>query len=162
MDTPPVRQAARVLLVDAEDRVLLFRSHPRAGGRAFWYPVGGAVEAGETHEQAAVREAFEETGLADLTLGPEVFHRQFIFHWRDFIWDARERWWVARVEAFEPVFSGMEEVEISDFSDCRWLSLTDMAAVTAAGDVLTPANLLELLPALLAGEFPEVPLEVGE
>ncbi len=158
----PVRHAARVLLVDAEDRVLLFRSHVTAAGHAFWYPVGGEVEAGESHEQAVAREAFEETGLADLVLGPEILRRRFVFHWREHVWDARERWWLARVAHFEPVFNGMEAVEIGDFSACRWLSLADLAEVQAAGDVLAPANLLELLPGLLAGEIPAAPLEVAE
>lgn len=158
----PVRHAARVLLVDPADRVLLFRSHPSPAGQAFWYPVGGEVEAGESHEAAVVREAREETGLDGLVLGPEIFRRRFVFHWRDRVWDAHERWWLARVAHFEPVFAGMEAIEIDDFSDCRWLSLADLAAVAAAGDALTPARLLDLLGPLLAGEFPREPLVVGE
>jgi 8-oxo-dGTP pyrophosphatase MutT (NUDIX family) len=158
----PVRHAARVLLVDPEDRLLLFRSHARAGAHAYWYPVGGEVEAGESHEAAVAREAFEETGLAGLTLGPEVLRRRFVFHWREHTWDARERWWLTRVDHFTPVFAGMEAIEIDEFSDCRWLSVDDLTAAQAAGDRLTPSNLLELLPALLAGDVPAVPLEVAE
>lgn len=162
-DPLPVRHAARVLLVDAEDRVLLFRSRARPGhGGAYWYPVGGEVEAGETHQAAVIREAFEETGLRGLTLGPEVFRRRFVFHWRDHVWDAHERWWLSRVAHFDPVFAGMEEIEADDFSDCRWLSIHDLGAVQAAGDILTPLNLLELLPGLLAGEYPPEPVAVGE
>jgi ADP-ribose pyrophosphatase YjhB (NUDIX family) len=158
-----VRHAARVLLVDEADRVLLFRTHLWPGREhAFWYPVGGEVEAGESHEQAVVREAFEETGLAGLQLGPEIAQRRFIFHWREHVWDARERWWLARVAHFEPVFAGMEEIEIDDFSACRWLSLAELSEAEAAGDVLTPRNLLSFLPGLLAGEIPSAPLVVGE
>jgi 8-oxo-dGTP pyrophosphatase MutT (NUDIX family) len=162
VESLPVRNAARVLLVDPDDRLLLFRSHvwPTVG-HAFWYPVGGEVEAGESHESAVVREAFEETGLTGLVLGPEVLRRRFVFNWREFTWDARERWWLARVERFEPVFGGMEEIEIDDFSDCRWLSVADLHEVQAAGDILTPLNLLDVLPGLLAGEVPAEPIEVG-
>lgn len=158
----PIRRAARVLLVDEQDRVLLFRSHVRGRGQGFWYPVGGEVEAGESPEAAAIREAREETGLDGLVLGPEVFTRRFVFHWRERIWDARERWWIARVPHFTPVFAGMEEIEIDDFSDCRWLSLADLAAVRAAGDRLTPEDLLAYWPGLLAGEIPAVPIAVGD
>ena len=151
-----------MLLIDPDDRVLLFRSHPRDHGHAYWYPVGGEVEAGETAEAAVVREAYEETGLDGLTLGPEVLRRRFVFHWREHIWDAQERWWLAHVEHFDPVFEGMEEIEIDDFSDCRWLSLADLRDARAAGDILTPASLLDLLPALLDGEIPAEPISVAE
>jgi 8-oxo-dGTP pyrophosphatase MutT (NUDIX family) len=159
----PVRHAARVLLIDASDRLLLFRSHvsPRHG-HAFWFPVGGAVESGESHEAAVVREAFEETGLAGLELGPEIARRRFIFHWENVSWDADERWWLARVAHFEPVFEGMEENELDYTTACRWLSLEELAAVQSAGDALVPANLLDFLPDLLAGRYPAQPLEVGE
>ncbi|WP_249009505.1 NUDIX hydrolase [Conexibacter sp. DBS9H8] len=158
----PVRPAARVLLVDPADRVLLFRSRPPADGPAFWFPVGGQIEPGESAEAALVREAREETGLAELSLGPEVFHRRFIFHWRGQVWDARERWWFARVLTFDPVFAGMEAVEIDDFSDCRWLSPADLHAVVAAGDRLTPAELTDHLPAFLAGDFTGTPFTVAD
>lgn len=159
----PIRRAARVVLIDPEHRLLLFRSppSPHHQNRHFWYPVGGEVEPGETHAEAAVREAFEETGLRDLQLGSEIFERRFVFRWRDKVWDEWERWFVAHVEHFEPVFGGMDEVEL-DFTDCRWLSAVDLADVQAAGDLLTPSNLLELLPAVLGGEVPGAPLSVGE
>ncbi len=157
-----MRQAARVLMIDPADRVLLFRSLPRPDGHAYWYPVGGEVEAGESFEAAVVREVLEETGRAGVTLGPEVFRRRFVFHWHGTVFDARERWWLAHVDAFDPVFSGMEPAESTEFSDCRWLSLADLADVSAAGDIPTPANLLDLLPGLLAGEVPAEPIRVGE
>lgn len=42
-------------------RVLLLRRIPERGG--FWQPVTGSVEAGESLEDAALRELREETGL---------------------------------------------------------------------------------------------------
>jgi len=43
------------------DRVLLCRH--RTGDREYWVLPGGAVEPGETAEEAGVREVWEETGL---------------------------------------------------------------------------------------------------
>lgn len=59
-----VRQSVQVLVwreSEGKREVLLLRRTPECGG--FWQPVTGCVEAGETPEETAVREAAEETGL---------------------------------------------------------------------------------------------------
>src|SRR4051794_8736092 len=65
--SPPsrVRHVVRVLLLDEQDRLLLFRS----GRRAWWQPPGGGIERREDVRAAAAREILEETGLAQLDLG---------------------------------------------------------------------------------------------
>ncbi|MGH9039205.1 MAG: NUDIX domain-containing protein [Acidimicrobiia bacterium] len=49
MPETTIRHAARVLLIDDQDRVLLFRYGPSHKGRYFWVSPGGGLEAGETH-----------------------------------------------------------------------------------------------------------------
>ncbi|TSB45646.1 NUDIX hydrolase [Alkalicoccobacillus porphyridii] len=51
---------ASVLVFDDNRNILLVNN--KKGSTSYWSPPGGAVEAGETLEEAAVREAFEETG----------------------------------------------------------------------------------------------------
>lgn len=71
------RPAARLLLLDPDSRVLLFRFTP--DDRApFWCTAGGALDPGETYEAAARRELIEETGL-DLDPGPQVAQRDVVF-----------------------------------------------------------------------------------
>jgi 8-oxo-dGTP diphosphatase len=62
MKEPAQRKASRLILLDLERRVLLFR-HRRDNGETFWAPPGGGLESGETFEQAALREASEELGM---------------------------------------------------------------------------------------------------
>jgi hypothetical protein len=58
-DAPRLRHSVRVLLLDEEDRLLLFRvDHPETGG-ALWFPPGGGLEDGEDVRAAAVREVAE-------------------------------------------------------------------------------------------------------
>lgn len=61
-----VRSSVRVVVLDADDRILLFRAReagqPQLG--LWWELPGGGIEPGETAEQAAVRELDEETGIA--------------------------------------------------------------------------------------------------
>jgi ADP-ribose pyrophosphatase YjhB (NUDIX family) len=59
---PRARRASRLVVLDQEGRLLLFR-HARGDGTSFWALPGGGVEIGETFEQAALREAAEELGL---------------------------------------------------------------------------------------------------
>ncbi len=68
------RRAARVLLLDPDGRVLMLHGwDPARPSHTYWFTVGGGLEPGETLLDAAVRQAFEETGLrlsaADL-VGP--------------------------------------------------------------------------------------------
>ncbi len=67
MTEPELRRASRLILLDGQRRVLLFR-HAGTNREAFWAPPGGGLESGETFEQAAWREACEELGLTCSTL----------------------------------------------------------------------------------------------
>ncbi len=60
------RPSARLLVVDEQNRVLLFRFVFKEGalaGQEFWATPGGELDAGETFEEAAIRELFEETSI---------------------------------------------------------------------------------------------------
>lgn len=161
MNPAPIpRPAARVLLFDDRDRLLLFRIPPEAmqSRRPIWFPPGGGLHAGETHEEAARREIWEETGLADLDVGPCVWHRRHEFEFQGRRVEQQERYFVARCPAFEIVTDNMEEYEFTFLSEHRWWKVEDIAR---SKEWFVPRTLATYLPGILAGEYPEVPFDVG-
>lgn len=65
---PVFRQAARLLVIDPDDSVLLFQYEDDR--RRWWATPGGGLERDETFEQAAAREAAEELSLTLMTFTP--------------------------------------------------------------------------------------------
>src|SRR5439155_16343595 len=116
---PILRPAARVLLIDAEDRVLLFRANVGAGD--VWITPGGALEPGVTAEQAALRELREETGIASAEFSQCVWTRVHRFTWGGKSYEQREQFFVARVDALEICLVGCGPEELAFLTEWRWL-----------------------------------------
>lgn len=140
------RCAARVLLVDSRDRLLLLQwRHAREPERGTWWITpGGGLDPGETYESAAVRELFEETGLrldpSDLT-GP-VFERDTETEIDGMSFRQHERFFQARVDEHEVDTSGFTALEVASVQAHRWWTREELAATT---ERVSPANVLELL-----------------
>lgn len=161
-DAPIVRPAARVILFDHADRVLLFRAEmPARDGRpsrAFWITPGGGINPGETPLEAARRELCEETGLAGAEIGPCVWLRRHVFHFEGAMLEARESYFFARTAAFEVSTAGHEDLERRFLKEHRWW---DLAEIAASAERFVPGDFARLAAPLLAGQFPPEPIVVG-
>ncbi|WP_375397816.1 NUDIX hydrolase [uncultured Sphingomonas sp.] len=136
------RPAARILLVDAERRVLLFRFTPYDGRPPFWCTPGGKLDEGETYEQAARRELLEEVGL-DCDCGPQVAQRTVDFLTIEGVEvTADERWFRVDVDAFAVDTGGHTELEQRVMQSWRWFAPDELAAVD---EWIYPEDLAALL-----------------
>src|ERR1700712_3459150 len=142
-----VRRAVRVLLIDPADRVLLMQFQVDDTDRCFWITVGGGIEDGESLEEAARREVFEEVGLLDFQLGPVVWIRREVFLWVGEEIDQSETIFMARVPAFEPSSASHTEVELAYVRDTRWWSLEELERTE---EVFYPTQLAHHFRALLS------------
>lgn len=135
------RPAARILLVDAAGRVLLFRF--TASDRApFWCTPGGALDAGETYEQAARRELIEEVGL-DIDPGPQIDRRVVEFLTLEGVEvTADERWFRVDVDGHEVDTSGHTALERRVMQSWRWWTRDDLAA---CDEPVYPDDILAML-----------------
>src|SRR6185437_5041637 len=70
-----LRRAGRVIVLDPEDRVLLFRYDDGPPNGRHWSTPGGGLNDGEDYPEGARRELAEETGWTDVPIGSEVYER---------------------------------------------------------------------------------------
>jgi 8-oxo-dGTP pyrophosphatase MutT (NUDIX family) len=124
------RLTSRVLLFDREDRILLFlTTAPDSSGVARWITPGGGVDPGESQEDAAVRELFEETGLRLDSLGSPVWSHDFRVKWDAADHDTgHAEFFSAVVDNFEPSSENWTDEERIDVLAHRWWTLSELIA----------------------------------
>lgn len=144
---PEFRRAARLVVVDSRDRVLLLQ-HARLTGEKFWATPGGGLEDGETFEEAVAREALEELGVRNPHL------RALCDRTADFVLVDRqvhqtERFFLLRLESFEFDDEVREVHSRESILETRWWSLPELSE---SSELIFPEDLAEIVRCATRGE----------
>lgn len=134
--------AVIVAVTDEQNRILL--GHQRSWKPKYFSLIAGFLEAGETGEQAVVREVFEETNLVVssckyLTSQPWPFPRSLML-------------------AYVAKASGKLNLADQELAEARWFSVAELAELSAAGEINIPQNCsvaAKVIKLWLAGGLPD-------
>ncbi|MGO9344442.1 MAG: nitrilase-related carbon-nitrogen hydrolase [Acidimicrobiales bacterium] len=157
-EVQPVREAARVLVLDEDDRALLVQFSDDFG-HTWWAAPGGGLQPGEDHASAALRELEEELGTADIELGPEIGWRRHTLSFNANPWMTQhERWFVARHASFDVPAEQVASLASEAVTDARWWSADQLAG---SGLVTAPRGLAALIRRAASGDLPTAGTDLG-
>ncbi|MFT3968032.1 MAG: NUDIX domain-containing protein [Sphingobium sp.] len=140
MSARPKRPSARLVVIDPDGRLLLFRFSPR-DRPAFWATPGGALDPGEDFGQAAVRELFEETGMT-CPIGPHIGTQHVTFTTLEGVEvDAEDRYFLVRADDCAVRVDGHTELERRVMQSHKWFTRAELAAL---GEPYFPEDLADL------------------
>lgn len=146
-----------MLLFRFEDPTIFDPDDPDT--RPFWATPGGAVETGESYEEAARRELWEETGMEGVQLGPWVWTEDHVLNWKDEPIRFCERFYLAWARNTDVEPGGMSAEEREVLREHRWWPVED---IRSSAEVFFPVGLADLLTPIVSGEIPVCPIEIGD
>lgn len=124
------RATSRVLLIDPTGAVLMFLQYGKDHAVSpRWITPGGGVDPGESHQEAAIREVLEETGLRLDTVPSPFLEEDFAAdqRWHPYL-RGHWAWFDIRIDRFNPVRDGWTDEERADVVEWRWMTADELGA----------------------------------
>ncbi|MET9577057.1 NUDIX domain-containing protein [Streptomyces massasporeus] len=163
MPSVNLRHSVRALILDEDDRILLFRfAIPEPAGTVVWAAPGGGVEPGETPLAALRRELLEEVGLAVSADPPHVWHQEVVAPGHAAGYDGVVNdYFLVRTAGFDPRGT-LSDVELAaeNISGLEWWLPSEVARYDGP-DLFSPRDLATPLTALITSGVPVRPVRLG-
>ncbi|RNI21689.1 NUDIX domain-containing protein [Flexivirga caeni] len=155
----------RVLLMDDQERLLLFRDSDLGLTPVphWWITPGGGVGSGESDVTAALRELREETGLevtAAELVGP-VGRRTVVHGYSDQVTTQHDVFWLVTVPAFDVSTAGHTVEEQATMSEHHWWTRAELESVDPAEPVW-PVDIVRLLEVAQSPDRSAWPVDLGQ
>ncbi len=166
-----IRKAARLLILNDQNQLLLSNyqgvmvrepGHEPLG--SYWETIGGGIDDGESLQQAAMREAYEEAGLGndDVELGPVVWHGQNnlidsngerLIADHSYILAKTKR----HIDATKITPMALTEDELGFLKEFRWWTMEELRETQ---ENIVPPIIERELSKIINGQIPPTPLEL--
>nr|WP_238353022.1 bifunctional GNAT family N-acetyltransferase/NUDIX hydrolase [Kribbella solani] len=154
---PSLRPAARGVILDPDDRILLVRFEFPDG--PLWATPGGGLEPGETVVEGLRRELIEEVGLEGFPDPPHLWHQEVVAEGHATGYDGvLNDYFLIRTTAFDPAGTlSPDELRAENVHALRWWTRTELEADPGR---FAPRNLPALLRHLLESGPPNTPTQL--
>jgi len=148
-----IRKSSRLLVINENHQILLFQfthTNDALAGQSHWATVGGGLEEGETFEQAACRELYEELGVVRQNVGTHVANRNFEMMLPSAeIVISDERLFIVFIKNEEVNTANWSEHEKLVISKSRWWTFEELSQTE---EIVYPNN----IPNILLDSLPEI------
>ena len=148
-----IRKSSRLLVINENHQILLFQfthTNDALAGQSYWATVGGGLEEGETFEQAACRELYEELGVVRQNVDTHVAIRNFEMMLPSAeVVMSNERLFIVFIKNEEVNTANWSEHEKLVISKSRWWTFDELSQTQ---EIVYPNN----IPKILVDSLPEI------
>lgn len=163
----PIRPAVRVLLINNNKLLLMcvedFDIHAPGAkkNKRFWCTIGGGIEGSESVQDAALREIYEETGIAPeaVELGPVVWKSEIDLMLKGILTRLAEQFIVAKTQQKDVALHKLTSDEQEVVKKLEWFSLEQ---IKNSQEIIFPVLLATHLPTILTGNYPKQPVDISK
>ena len=154
----PIRNTVRVLLLNDKNEILLIRI--KKTENPFWFTVGGGIDEGESLEEAAFREIYEETGITkdQVKLGPIVWKGELDYPADDNqLMRHKQKFIVAKTQKTKVYAAQPTEWEKKFAGEMSWFSLEK---IKKSKETIFPKQLQKHLPDIISEKYPQKLIDI--